>query len=155
VWAKQRLEFDGSRHHYRYFCILKIGGDGIGTLQGFGLVCAVTLGAVGGAVAPVGSDWRGLLVAGLLGLFLRVGVLLQNRRFKERDKAIGDLIVTTGGGVFSVIVYRNVPSLNGVTLPKAVEIEWAVSMATCYLGAEVVFKKAWKAIDDSEVKQNA
>jgi glycopeptide antibiotics resistance protein len=119
------------------------------------LICAVTLGAVGGAVAPVGSDWQGLLVAGLLGLFLRVGVLLQNRRFKDRDKAIGDLIVTTGGGVFSVIVYRHIPSLNGVTLPQAAEIEWGVSMLACYLGAEIIFKKAWKTIDEAEVKQNA
>ena len=126
----------------------------MGTLQGFGLIGAVALGAVGGAVAPVGSDWPGLIVAGLLGLVLRFGVLLQNRRFKERDKAIGDLIVTTCGGIFAVIVYRHVPTLNGLTLPQVDEIEWAVSMIACYVGAEAVFSKAWRKLDDSEVKGN-
>jgi glycopeptide antibiotics resistance protein len=127
----------------------------LGISQTVGIMTAVALGAVGGAVAPVGSDWLGLIVAGSLGLILRVGVLLQNRRFKERDKAVGDLIVTTCGGVFAVIVYRHVPSLNGVSIPQASEIEWAVSMLACYVGAELVFGKAWKKIDDSEVKQNA
>jgi hypothetical protein len=92
------------------------------------------------------ADPVGLLIAALLGMALRASVLINQRRLKNRDVAVGDLILTAFASAFAVIVYREISRSDpfGWHIPRTDEITWAVAMLVGFVGGSVIFRSSWR-----------
>lgn len=103
------------------------------------------------------ADPVGLLIAAVLGAGLRASVLLNQRRLKNRDVAVGDLILTAFASAFSVIVYREISRSDpfGWHIPRTDEITWAVAMLAGFVGGSVIFRSSWRRWEAATGEANA